>query len=284
VLGYVDVVCTGVGGGLCDPAGEAGVSIVGSTAMHMRLVRDRSAARLNEMATGYTMAFPLPNTVAQMQSSMSATLNLDWLSAILREARETNGGTDRAALLAEINRLAASAEPGRALFHPYIASSGERGPFHDPHARAQFIGLDSRAGLGDLARAVFEGIALAARDCYEALGHTPPEIRVSGGGAKSATLRGALAAALGRPVRRSPGGEGTRGAAMIAMAALGGTSDVESCAAAWVTPHLGPAEAPDERLARLYERLFPVYREARQVMAGVWRGLAEARGEISHGA
>ncbi len=35
-LAYLDVVCTALGGGLCDPAAEVGVSVVGSTGMHMR--------------------------------------------------------------------------------------------------------------------------------------------------------------------------------------------------------------------------------------------------------
>ena len=35
-LGYVDVVCTGLGGGLFDPEGRVGCTIVGSTGMHMR--------------------------------------------------------------------------------------------------------------------------------------------------------------------------------------------------------------------------------------------------------
>ena len=36
-LGYVDVLCTGLGGGLYDPKGETGCTIVGSTGMHMKI-------------------------------------------------------------------------------------------------------------------------------------------------------------------------------------------------------------------------------------------------------
>ncbi len=36
-LGYVDVICTGLGGGLFDPSGDTGCTIIGSTGMHMRL-------------------------------------------------------------------------------------------------------------------------------------------------------------------------------------------------------------------------------------------------------
>jgi erythritol kinase len=282
VLGYVDVVCTALGGGLCESSGEVGLSILGSTCMHMRLVRDRGDAKLNEFSTGYTMAFPLGRAVAQMQSSMSGTLNIDWLIALLREVRGLDGNADRAAQIAEIDRLAHDAPPGRALYAPHIAPSGERGPFQDSHARAQFVGFDSNTRFADLARSVLEGVALAARDCFEVLGGAPAEIRVAGGGAKSQALRKILAAALDRPVRRSLAGEeGTRGVAMIAMVSLGAATDVAACARAWVDPFLSDPEPPEAPLAALYRRLFPVYRGAREAMRGVWPELAKVRQEFS---
>ena len=83
-LGYVDVVCTGLGGGLFDPEGKTGCTIVGSTGMHMRLSPHADAVRLNAEMSGYTMAFPVPGMYAQMQSNMASTLNIDWLLDIAR--------------------------------------------------------------------------------------------------------------------------------------------------------------------------------------------------------
>ena len=79
VLGYVDVVCTALGGGLFDRTGRAGCTIVGSTGMHMRLATSPDDVRLNADRSGYTMAFPVPGMYAQMQSNMASTLNIDWL-------------------------------------------------------------------------------------------------------------------------------------------------------------------------------------------------------------
>src|SRR5688572_13795125 len=59
VLGFVDVVCTGLGGGLFDREGRVGCSIAGSTGMHMRLAPSPEAVKLNPDRTGYTMAFPV---------------------------------------------------------------------------------------------------------------------------------------------------------------------------------------------------------------------------------
>ena len=52
---------------------------------------------------------------------------------------------------------------------------------------------------------------------------------------------------------------------------------MDACIAEWVTPLLGPAEAPDPELVRIYDRLFPAYVSARGALAPVWDALA-ARG------
>ncbi len=58
VLGSVDVVCTGLGGGLFDPAGEAGCTVIGSTGMHMRLATSAEKVVLNPEAQRLHHAFP----------------------------------------------------------------------------------------------------------------------------------------------------------------------------------------------------------------------------------
>ncbi len=77
-LVFVDYVCTGLGGGLFDPSGQTGCTIIGSTGMHMRLHTDVEAVRLNAEKSGFTVIFPAPGMVAQMHSNMAATLSIDW--------------------------------------------------------------------------------------------------------------------------------------------------------------------------------------------------------------
>ncbi len=157
-----------------------------------------------------------------------------------------------------------AAEAGTLLYHPYISEAGERGPFVDAAARAQFHGLSSRHDFNDLMRAVYEGLGFAARDCYAAMGPIPPEVRITGGAARSKALRTILAAALGTRIRTSTREEaGAAGAAMMAAVATGVFPDMESCIARWVTPTLGEAIEPDPALAERYDRLFPAYVAAR---------------------
>jgi len=283
VLGYVDVLCTGLGGGLYDGAGAVGCSIVGSTGMHMRFVPDPAAVRLNPERSGYTMAFPVPGTVAQMQSNMAATLNIDWMLGLAAELLKDHGvEPDRASLLAALDARVPGAEPGAAVYHPYVSEAGERGPFMEPAARAQFTGLHAGLGFYALMRAVMEGLAFAARDCYAAMGPVPCEVRIAGGAARSMAMRRIFAGVLGADVRRVEREEaGAAGAAMIAAVRLGLYADMAACAAEWVEPLLGAPEQPDPALVTLYDRLFPVYRATREAMRPVWRELAAARGELA---
>jgi erythritol kinase len=249
-LGYVDVMCTAFGGGLHDREALPGFTIFGSTGMHMRFAPDADAVRLNPDRTGYVMAFP-GKGYGQMQTNMAATLNIDWMLDVARELLESQGvARSRADLLAGLDARILAARPGAALYHPYISPAGERGPFTEPDARASFTGLAQGVGWFDMMRAVFEGLALAARDCFASMGPIPNEIRVTGGGARSAAARRFLAAAVGAPVRTVDQPEaGAAGVAMIAALGAGLAESPDAIARAWTAPRLGPLEAPDAALA-----------------------------------
>jgi erythritol kinase len=281
VLGSVDVVCTGLGGGLFDPSGEVGCTVIGSTGMHMRIASSPDKVTLNAEGSGYTMVFPAPEMSAQMQSNMAATLNIDWLLDLACEILGSQGVTrNRGDLLAGLDDRILEREPCRLLFHPYISRAGERGPFLDSAARAQFIGLDSGVGYADLMRAVFEGLCHAARDCYAAMGPIPSEIRLTGGAARSKALTQMLAGALGVPVRRAGREEaGAAGAAIMAAIQQGVYPNVAAATAEWVDPLLGERTRPDAQLAAAFARSFPVYLETRKAMRPIWRVWQSSQGE-----
>jgi erythritol kinase len=118
---------------------------------------------------------------------------------------------------------------------------------------------------------------MGTRDCYAAMGEMPAELRLTGGAARSRALRSVIAAAVGSPARVSSREEaGAAGAAMIAAVAIGVYGDMHACIAQWVTPLLGPAEAPDPALAETYSRLFPPYQHARRALEPVWDMLGRA--------
>jgi erythritol kinase len=279
VLGYVDVVCSAIGGGLYDACGEVGCSILGSTGMHMRMSLGADAVALNPACSGYTMALPGPGLYAQIQSNMAATVNIDWLVEIARQACAMAGiEANRQTLLAAVEADVAAATPGGSLYHPYILQAGERGPFMNADARAQFTGLSSNTTFAGLFRSIYEGLGFAARDCYGAMGKIPDEIRVTGGAARSPILLQIFADILGASVRRVMREEtGAAGAAMIAAICLGHYSSLAACAEIWVTPTLGTLTEPDQKLRAFYDKLFPIYQSVRQAMPPAWAALAQAR-------
>lgn len=285
VLPLMDVpLCIlGAGGVAFDANGalqRVGCSVLGSTGMH-GWVTDELDTIVPSSEAGYTIAMPLPGLRVRLMSHMAATLNIDWLVGLLGSAAELAGGTPlpRARMLERLDALVLSAAPAQAIYHPYIAESGERGPFVDASARAQLSGFSTSLGVAGLARAVFEGIALATRDCYDALGSLPDEIRLSGGAARSPALRQLVASVTGRPVRVSNREEcGAAGAAITAAIAIGVHADLRETLPAWVEAYLDAAvTAPDTREAAFYDQIYQQYREITQRARDPWRALAESR-------
>jgi erythritol kinase len=278
-LGYVDVICTALGSGLYEPGRSVGCSIIGSTGMHMRLFPKPEDVTLPDSPGGYTMPFPVDGAVSRMETNMAATLNIDWIVDVACQAAALLGSdVDHATALATLDSQVLSAQPGAALFHPYIHEAGERGPFVNARARAQFSGLSNTAGFLDLMRSVYEGLGYAALDCYRSTGGVPGEIRIAGGAARSKAVRTILANVLGAPVRESARGEaGAAGAAMIASVAIGAMADMDSAVETWVRPVLGAAVEPDPALVSRYAGLFSIYERTRRLMPEIWSEMAAQR-------
>lgn len=277
-LGYVDMVMTGLGAGL--HTGDAGTacSTIGSTGMHMRAVKS-DAVHLNAEGTGYVVCLPVADMVAQTQTNMAATLNIDWALALAADLIGEFGEVpSHDQLVRKIDDWMSRSKPGALLYHPYISDAGERGPFINAVARAGFTGLSSSHRFPDLIRAVIEGLGMAARDCYSAMGTMPEELRLTGGAARSTALRSVLAASMNTPVRVSSREEtGAAGCAMMAAVAIGAYSDMDSCIRTWTTPLLGEPEAPDQDLVPVFDKVFTTYREARKGLEPVWDGMAAIR-------
>lgn len=284
VLSPMDVPATLLGGGgvAYGPSGllHVGCSVLGSTGMHGWCTQGLDAI-VPSAEAGYTMMMPVPEVRARLVSHMAATLNIDWLLSLIGEAAQLTGAAPlpKHRLLVRLNEMVLSAAPAQAIYHPYIADSGERGPFVDPQARAQLSGFGSQLGLAGMARAVFEGIALASRDCYAALGPLPAEIRLTGGAARSPALRQLLADVTGRPVRVSHRDEcGAAGAALIAVIAHGHYVSVREALPVWVDSYLDACTTvPDTRQTALYDGLFPIYRDLASSARAQWADLARLR-------
>jgi xylulokinase len=146
------------------------------------------------------------------------------------------------------------------LFLPYL--TGERTPHPDPLARGAWVGLTVRHRREHMTRAVLEGVAFGLQDSFRliqgaGLGSIR-QVRVSGGGAKSALWRQILADVLNAELVTVNTTEGAAfGAALLAGVGAGVYPDVQAACQAVIklTGQTLPGEA-----VSTYADIYPLYR------------------------
>ena len=147
------------------------------------------------------------------------------------------------------------------LFLPYL--TGERTPYPDPLARGAFVGLTVRHSLPHMSRSVLEGVAFGLRDSFElmkgaGLGDIS-QVRITGGGARSAIWRQILADVLQAELVTVNSEEGAAyGAALLAATGTGAFSDVPSACRKVI--EVTGRTAPGEAVAQ-YDAIYPIYRQ-----------------------
>jgi xylulokinase len=206
----------------------------------------------------------VPGQYHLMAVTLSAGGALQWLRNSLRAVAPQLGYDELAA-------LAAATPPGAEglLFTPYL--TGERTPHLDPLARAAFVGLTARHGLGHMARAVMEGVVFALRDGLEimrGLGVPAGEIRATGGGGKSPLWLQLQADIYGAPVATLAAEEGPAyGAALLAGVGAGVFADVGAAVAACV--RVVGVTAPDPASSAAYADAYAAYDKVYPALRGI---------------
>ncbi len=139
-------------------------------------------------------------------------------------------------------------------FLPYLM--GERSPHNDPYARGAFVGMSMDTKREDMLKAVMEGVCYALRDCVEVAreqGIAINEVRVCGGGAKSALWCKILANVLRVKVVKTNCSEGPSfGAAILAMVASGEFKSVKEATDSLVK--VTESINYDEDIAKKYDK------------------------------
>ena len=147
------------------------------------------------------------------------------------------------------------------LFLPYL--TGERTPYPDPNARGAFVGLTVRHGIPHMTRAVLEGVAFGLRDSMElvkdaGLGQID-QVRVSGGGARSALWRQLLADVMDSELVTVNTTEGAAyGAALLAGVGAGVWPNVD--AACDATIQIVDRVSPQPGQVTRYDEFYSIYR------------------------
>jgi xylulokinase len=215
----------------------------------------------------HTFCHAVPGRWHVMGVTQAAGLSLRWFRdrfgapATQRGAAQGAAQDPYEALTAE----AAAVPPGSdgVLWTPYLL--GERTPHLDPDARAALIGLAATHGRGHVIRAILEGVAFSLRDTltiFAELGVPVAEIRLGGGGARSALWRQIQADVYGGTVEVLEAEEGAAfGAALLAGVGAGvWASADEACDdAVRVRARIAPDSGAVAALAEGYRRYRKIY-------------------------
>jgi xylulokinase len=184
----------------------------------------------------------------------------------------------------EITDLAASCEAGSGglIFVPYL--QGERTPVWDSHERGMFVGLTPRTSPAALARAVFEGTALALRHIVESVDNVSKEpvgeILAVGGGTKNDLWNRIKADVLQKPLKVLSFQEtGTLGAALLAGVGAGYYSNYDEASGVALGVNRTRQIDQDPRKKDLYDELFSIYKRIHPKLKGISHALTRLDSE-----
>jgi erythritol kinase (D-erythritol 1-phosphate-forming) len=249
VAGPFDFPACASGAGVDEPGD--GLLIVGTT---LGCLVHVDALQTSGDPAGFSVATGQPGRWLRAMPAMVGTASMDWM------LRTVGLG------VTDIEPALADSPPGAAGVEvlPYFATSGERAPFVDPHASGQVTGVRLTTTRNDLVRAVCEGLAYAARHCFEVAGHSGRVVACGGGTGSPGWLQ-VFADVLGTPIQLARTPEvGARGAVLSALRARGDEVD----AATWTAPQ---AEVePDPGRAARYDDGYQRYLEHVRVARPFW--------------
>lgn len=161
------------------------------------------------------------------------------------------------------------------LFLPQL--QGERAPLWDADLRGAFLGVGRQTGQADFARAVYEGVAMAARMAVETLQRSADVISDSitcgGGGFASPAWNQIRADVFGTELRvlaaKDPG---VLGAAVMAAIGIGQYRDFNDAFAALA--QFNKTYVPNMRHRAIYGDLFGLYQQAIPLNADLGKRLS----------
>jgi xylulokinase len=258
-----------VAGGGDQSAGAVGMGIVRAGAVSATIgtsgvvfaATDRPA--LDPKGRVHTFCHAVPGRWHIMGVTQGAGLSLRWFRDQfgLPAGASAKAGDPYDWLTDEAARVPAGADG--VLWAPYLM--GERTPHLDPHARAALVGLAASHTRGHVVRAILEGVAFSLKDSFsifEEMKVPVNNVRLGGGGARSALWRQIQADVYGYPVEIVEAEEGAAyGAALLA--GVGGRvwrAVEDACdAVVRVAATVKPNEKDRTTLGKQYESFRAIY-------------------------
>lgn len=214
----------------------------------------------------HSFCHAVPGRYYLMGVMLSAGGALRWYRDVLCDGERLAAELQRTSPYEIIADTASTAREGAGgvVFLPYLM--GERTPHNDSAARGALIGVTARTTKADISRAILEGITFGLCDSLDliresaaAQGGALREIRLTGGGARSAFWRRLMADVFNTEVAVTTSTEGPAfGAAILAGVGARAFASVDEGADALV--HVTTRVAPDPTSAARYREIHAIYR------------------------
>jgi len=257
VAGAADSLACALGAGI---AGPGVVSEMAGSSTCLNSIVPEPLTRLD--VTHYPHVVPGGSYVTEVGINTTGEV-VDWVADLIYARRRHHASASE---FAQLDADAARVDIGSEglLFLP-VLGDGER---DDPALRGAVTGLSLRHGPPQIARAAFEGVALAIRErlsTLEAPGSPISELRVSGGDTRLRTWNQVKADATGVRVVIIPGDAAATGVAMLAGLGSGAYADAEQA----IRQASAAGESFEPRASAMagYDDLFRRYLDLRQSAA-----------------
>lgn len=266
VTGLMDIVATALGTGAIEE--KECCTILGTTCCNEVVTLDFSPKE--GTVAGYEID-ALNKNYLNVMATMAGTPNIDWFIEEFLEdiVLETDENKNDLFKLLEKEMGKVGVGSGGIIYHPYISPSGERAPFANGSARAQFFGISSKTTRFHLLRAIYEGIAYSIRDCLD---NSPnvEKIYLTGGGARSRFWAQMISDVTGKVLYVVEDTDpAARGAALIAGLGIGLYSDINDIIKKSSDLRYKITPDPDNHI--FYTELYEIYIEMRKNNESLWK-------------
>lgn len=256
IAGAIDVIAAAVGIGAVE---DKNICVILGTTCANEIFKKKEDCHFGEPGTRYEK-HAVGDLYVNLLATMNGTPNIDWA---LENISTTKDFTEIDRMINEV-----PAGCGGVLFHPYISAAGERAPFYNPFAKANFFGIGAGTTRATLLRAVYEGVTMSIKDCLQDADRDS-KIFIAGGGAKSRVWAQMISDVTGMEVVVSSGNEfGAKGAAMMLGVAAGIYDSYED--AAKKSCKFERSYKPIAKHVKIYDALYELYKEIRISNEKLW--------------
>lgn len=146
----------------------------------------------NKKRATFSLCHSIPEKYCLLGCTLGAGGSFKWARDTFFQGKKAEYASKGQDVYEYMTALAESTKPTAEglTFLPYL--NGEQTPYPDENARGVLFGLSYRHGLGEISRAIMEGVTYSLRDTIEILREynlNVTEVRAAGGGAKSKLWR-----------------------------------------------------------------------------------------------